>query len=391
MTVAVEGRVVRSAWRTLLRSLVRKDAAATGAMVALFLPPEVAAELALPGGEAPDQLHITLAYLGEDAAAIPEEERARITEAVGIVAESRAPLAGVISGSGRFNGAAAGGKPVVYATADLPGLVELRQAIIDAIGTGAPPSTEHDFTPHITLAYGTDELPDVATVPLTIGEVVVVFAGERTPYPLGMGPEAKAARLADALEKRAQDVAMAAARSGLIGTIEVEATGFDLSGRTLFIARSGEADRAFVDTGTGIELLAEDLIAPPPYVPIVKSADAQRYTLGVVYPAKRAKAAGGKDVDSHGDFATPEEVELAAWRFMSKPDAGLMHRDGTGGAGTVVESYVYRGPTWKVDDQVVEPGDWLLGVVWSPEAWAAIERGELTGYSLQGYATREDA
>jgi hypothetical protein len=117
----------------------------------------------------------------------------------------------------------------------------------------------------------------------------------------------------------------------------------------------------------------------------------QRYTLSVVYPANQ--------VDAHGDTMTQDELEKAAWRFMSKESVsrrvGLMHEDGTTGAGTVVESFIYRGDPWTVKDiggttQTVSPGDWLMGIVWDEDAFAAIESGELTGLSLQGFAARSE-
>lgn len=110
---------------------------------------------------------------------------------------------------------------------------------------------------------------------------------------------------------------------------------------------------------------------------LAKADDAQRYTLGVAYPAD--------EIDSHGDFASAEDVEKAAWQYLTKArGVGLMHKSGTDGAGVVVESYIYRGPDWTVDDQIVKAGDWLLGVVWDEASWQEIQTGRLRGYSIQG-------
>jgi site-specific DNA-adenine methylase len=119
---------------------------------------------------------------------------------------------------------------------------------------------------------------------------------------------------------------------------------------------------------------------------ILKAEPEQRYTLGVAYPAER--------VDAHGDYTTPEQLEQAAWHFLERVQAGtatigLMHQPGRGGEGRVVESYIYRGPEWQVGQQMVRPGDWLLGVIWTPAAWERIKRGEITGYSIQGWARRK--
>ncbi|MDE3075593.1 MAG: hypothetical protein KGJ86_09195 [Chloroflexota bacterium] len=100
-----------------------------------------------------------------------------------------------------------------------------------------------------------------------------------------------------------------------------------------------------------------------------------------------------KGVDGGRDYFTPEELEKAAWNFLAKGrEVGLYHVDGTeldGGAATVVESYVYRGPDWDLGDGiVVKSGDWLIGAVLSPRAWELHKQGKLNGFSPQGVARR---
>jgi len=124
---------------------------------------------------------------------------------------------------------------------------------------------------------------------------------------------------------------------------------------------------------------------------VVRPEEEKRYTLGVAYPVD--------ELDSHGDFTDASELEEAAWRFMrdviakGHPGAGTDHAEGTEGAAQVVESYVYRGPDW-LDEEgnlIAKAGDWLVGAVWSEEAWQRVRRGELTGWSIQGLASREEA
>jgi len=117
---------------------------------------------------------------------------------------------------------------------------------------------------------------------------------------------------------------------------------------------------------------------------VMKAAEEQHYTLGIAYPANK--------VDAHGEFTTPEELEKTAWTWLAKHrKIGIQHQDGTEGHGIPVESYIYRGPDWEVNGQVVKAGDWLLGVVWDDAAWQLIKRGVLTGYSIQGDAFRKPA
>lgn len=118
-------------------------------------------------------------------------------------------------------------------------------------------------------------------------------------------------------------------------------------------------------------------------VSVMKSAEEQHYTLGVSYPAN--------EVDAHGEYTTPEELEKTAWQYMaSHGGIGLQHQDGTLGHGKPVESYIYRGPDWPIGDQVIKAGDWMLGVVWDDAAWALIKAGLLTGYSIDGEAYRKE-
>jgi len=125
---------------------------------------------------------------------------------------------------------------------------------------------------------------------------------------------------------------------------------------------------------------------------VVKSDDERKYTLQVAYPADSADIRKARD--GFQDFASAESVEKAAWSYMEKArNVGLMHADGTDGAGTVVESYVYRGPDWALkaadgSDQVIKGGDWLIGIRWSDDAWNMIKSGEIGGVSMQGMTKR---
>lgn len=155
-----------------------KADAHTGAMVALYPTPEVAQQLAQPGGEPVEQLHVTLAYLGP-AALI--EDPAPLKRAVAEWAAKTHPLAGVISGTGHFT---AGPDTVTYASLDLPALAAARELLVSALQYIATPSREHGFQPHLTLAYA--DLPglQVPNLPIVFDTVSLVLAGERTDFPL---------------------------------------------------------------------------------------------------------------------------------------------------------------------------------------------------------------
>lgn len=154
----------------------------------------------------------------------------------------------------------------------------------------------------------------------------------------------------------------------------------------------------------------------------IAKSDKKYYTLGIVYEPDT--------VDSQGDFADADEIEKACWNFMRRlqgqdtltkaallvleevikaaesgesvrldiTDAyeavqkrGLndMHipSESDEELGTIVECYI--APTdFEVNGETVKKGTWLLGVVWNPEYFEKIEKGERTGLSLEGTAIR---
>lgn len=122
-------------------------------------------------------------------------------------------------------------------------------------------------------------------------------------------------------------------------------------------------------------------------------AEPQRYVLGIAYQAGRDTRIR-KGMDGGRDYFTEAELEKAAFSLLRNgPQSGLFHADGTEGAATIVESYIYRGPNWSVTGPdgtvtVVKAGDWLVGAILSEQAWGLYQRGEVTGWSPQGTARR---
>lgn len=131
----------------------------SGVMVALFIPFEVARRIAIPGGERPNTMHVTLAYV--PAVFGQQDIFEKMYEAVSEVAEDFMPVEGIIGGVGKFNGSETSDfKEVFYASFDSPGLSLLREEIIAALDYfGAPASTKHGFTPHVTLKYISQDEP----------------------------------------------------------------------------------------------------------------------------------------------------------------------------------------------------------------------------------------
>lgn len=162
----------------------------TGVMVALYPPTGVATALALPDGEVPEQLHVTLAFLGK---ADDLEDPVALHAAVRIWAADQGAFVGEVSGAGLFTQGP--DAPVTYLSVDLPTLPQARQDLIGALeAAGLKPAANHGFAPHMTLAYS-DRVSDVDTggTMLSFTDVAVVIADERTDYQLGDGATASIA------------------------------------------------------------------------------------------------------------------------------------------------------------------------------------------------------
>jgi 2'-5' RNA ligase len=159
-------------------------------MVGLFLPGELARALALSGGEAAEDLHITLCYLGP-------------LEALGIgatlvagalcasYASSRAPLLGQIGGVGRFaTQPETAGRDILWASVDIPALSTFREGLVMLLGgAGIPYDRGHGFVPHVTLAYLEREEPSplvrLDPRPVRFDDLTLAVGAERFAFPLG--------------------------------------------------------------------------------------------------------------------------------------------------------------------------------------------------------------
>lgn len=167
----------------------------TGAMVALVPSEADSARLAVEGGEDPDQLHVTLAYLG-DAADIPDEARQRIVEAMRRVADGLPVGEADGFAVSVFNpGDATDRDTCVVLGLSGDGLEDIHGAVEEALtnlqtdGGFTLPEQHTPWIPHLTLTY-TDDLSVVEQVadrvgPVAFDRVRVAFAGENVDIPFG--------------------------------------------------------------------------------------------------------------------------------------------------------------------------------------------------------------
>lgn len=155
----------------------------TGAMVALVPAAEDAARLAVDGGEPIEELHLTLAYLGEAAEWTPEQADAVYTAVADLLA---GPVLGEVWAHASFNPNSDDKDPCAVYLAGADGLAELHAAVVAAAEeTGGPVPDQHSpWIPHITAGYGLDVGVLTETGPIRFDRLRVAFGGKARDIPL---------------------------------------------------------------------------------------------------------------------------------------------------------------------------------------------------------------
>lgn len=154
------------------------DDVSTMAMVALFPDAATAKRLALPRGEKPEQLHVTLAFLGKIEGLDLDKAKA----AVAAWAKTTPPLSGKLSGVGHFD--LGKGDTVTYRSVDLPDLPGPRELLVKALDKAkTPASTDHGFTPHLTVDYRVRR-PEIKQEPISFPTVTLAWGDERHEFKL---------------------------------------------------------------------------------------------------------------------------------------------------------------------------------------------------------------
>lgn len=155
-----------------------------GVMVALYPDGDTASRLAHKGGLPPEELHVTLAYLGDVDGA--EFTRDDVVSAVRTAVAGASPFGGQIGGIGMFP-PGDDGTPI-WAPVDLPALPSLREGIVRALDDGPTAGAvarDHGYTPHMTLGYDLETVDPVAPAPVQFDRATVVWGKERVDVPFG--------------------------------------------------------------------------------------------------------------------------------------------------------------------------------------------------------------
>lgn len=115
-------------------------------------------------------------------------------------------------------------------------------------------------------------------------------------------------------------------------------------------------------------------------IPFAKMDEEKQLVYGVVYEPGV--------VDAQGDWADAAEIEKACHGFMKDCRVvKLMHKDDLDeNSAQIVESYIAP-QAMDIGGQQVRKGSWVLGVhVLDKGVWESIKKGELSGFSMGGFA-----
>lgn len=157
----------------------------TGIMVAIVPPKRVVRGLPLPdGGEHPENVHVTLAYLGDKSEHTGEQVR-DLPELIEAWAETQPRLEARVQGVGTFINE---GSHVLWAAVDIPGVNRMHVDLVDYLAShGFTVKDNHSFTPHLTLSYEERPvrfLPKVEPTSFTVREVWCCIGGRWESYRL---------------------------------------------------------------------------------------------------------------------------------------------------------------------------------------------------------------
>lgn len=121
------------------------------------------------------------------------------------------------------------------------------------------------------------------------------------------------------------------------------------------------------------------------YGKIVKKDSDNHFVTGIVYEPLTE--------DSQGDFMTEAEITKAAYWFAKNGNnVDIQHSFKALENASVVESWVAKAD-FDIEGETIKKGTWLMTVeIQDSKVWNAIEKGEITGFSMGGIAhsSKED-
>lgn len=183
----------------------------TGIMIAFMLDQATAEKLVLPDGEPVENLHVTLAFMGDmndepQAGKLhPVKTLSSLQTVLSALTSFEAPLQGHVGGLGRFINPDTDVTPVI-AQVNVPGLQEWRRRLVGLLEiSGYFIAKDFDYLPHITLAYIPADAPmpveSVEPLPLTFDTLCLAVGDDRYYYPMGAGYVTRAPQSTETKER----------------------------------------------------------------------------------------------------------------------------------------------------------------------------------------------
>ena len=168
------------------------DAPRTAGMIALVPTAEDAERLAVPSGDDPDKLHLTLVFLGDDVTGWDGDTVDQLTTDLDAHTTGLGgPLSARVMGHGHFNpdGGPNGDMDpcAVYLVGDTSEVPQLRDAVMELLARhGLPVGEQHTpFQPHINGGFGLGPTALSETGPVTFDRLRLALGDQEVDVPLG--------------------------------------------------------------------------------------------------------------------------------------------------------------------------------------------------------------
>ena len=166
-----------------------EQAKSTGGMLALYPTQDDALSLAIPGGEPPEDMHVTLVYFGEDVSDSPGADQ-DIGRAIQGISDQFSVITARVFGHAVFNPDGAEGREpcAVYLLGSSQDLDDLHKQLENAVSEVWDCSEQHaPWIPHITAGYsaGPDSLGFTGDV--QFDRIGLNWMGNTTWFPLTEG------------------------------------------------------------------------------------------------------------------------------------------------------------------------------------------------------------
>jgi hypothetical protein len=179
----------------------------TGGMIALVPTAPDAQKLAVPGGDPQHEMHLTLAYLGDNVTGLPDHQVSALQRGTAAIAKHLGKsVDGQVFGHAVFNPNSSEFDPahVYMVNGQLAPVRDAAHRIAQRVLGDAYPAQHPTFVPHVTAGYNLPAGKLKHTGPVTFDRLRLALGGKVHDYPLG-----KEVTLSNALELSAKTPALA--------------------------------------------------------------------------------------------------------------------------------------------------------------------------------------